>query len=189
VDLGLVRAANEQVSITYVCALIGMSLPDHVNDTHSVKVRCPFGPIWHADRGAEPSFRVYPGSNSAYCFAGCGFYTPVWLYAQARDLHSEESARDLLERVGYRAPDVEREWERVTASQTKVSEHGLIEALKVYCARVIPEWETVQLDPSVAATFARCLALLPRVRSVADGQEWLRVCKQVMSSALEARGA
>jgi len=183
-----VDLANENVSIAWVCAQVGVSLPEWFDNVKSVKVHCPFGALSHSDFGFETAFRVYPETNSAYCFAGCGFYTPVWLYAQAKDLRAREAAEVLLDLVGYRSRTPDEEWERVSQVRERVSEIDLTEALRAYCSRE-PSWESRQFDPSVSATFARCLELLPRVRSVSDSRRWLEACKTVMARALRTEDA
>src|SRR6266568_5256393 len=97
----VITIANEQVSILLVCDLIGMSVPSEISG-RSYKTNCPFGEFYHSDGGAVKAFRIYPDTNSAHCFASCGYFTPVWLASSAWGRRPTEVAVQLLDRIGYK---------------------------------------------------------------------------------------
>lgn len=180
----VISLANEVVSIVQVCHFIGMDLPDDVYYSRSMKVHCPFGPIYHSDQGAETAFRVYVESNSAFCFACKSSYTPTWLAAQAWGLDSTTAATELLTRVGYKPLSLAEAWAEAARREIPLERAFLAEALKVYCARICPGWDNLQFDPAVAPYLTRCLALLDCVEDETQAQEWLTGCKSVMSNVL-----
>lgn len=179
-----VGLANEQVSIVKACQLVGMDLPDDIAYGRSIKVHCPFGDIYHADQGHEAALRIYVESNSAFCFAGCGHFTPVWLCAQAWDIDTTTAALDLLERAGIRPVSLADQWAQATEDTVLPDTTLLNEALKTFCRRLTPAWDDLQFEPGIAASLTRCLDLLDLVRTDADTQQWLQGCKQVMHAVL-----
>ncbi len=180
-----ITLANEQVSIMLACSLIGMAVPEDVSYGRSVKVRCPFGEIYHRDGGLDPSFRIYPESNHAYCFACAMGYSPVWLVAQAWGITARQAAAELLERAGIKPVSLADAWAAVAAPDNLPDVTLLAEALKTYCARIAPTgWAEAQFRPDVAATLSACLDLLDRVATAEDADQWLAGCKEAMSRAL-----
>lgn len=178
-----VTIANEEVSIITACQLIGMDIGDDYATSRSMKLHCPFTDVYHSS--LDRAFRVYPDSNHAYCFSCKMYFSPVSLIATAWDLDRKTAAVELLERTGYRPPTVAATWDAVTAAGYEPPDATMLtEALKTYCRRVHPHWETCQFDRHVAVTFTRCLSLLDQVRSDADADLWLTGCKTVMSRAL-----
>lgn len=174
-----ISTANEVVGIEQACVMVGMDYA-----TGFGKHYCPFGNLYHADGGISRSFRVYPTSNSAYCFACAAYYNPVKLVATAKGISDEDAAEFLLESVGYVAPDAYSRFEAATATDTRVETNDLAAALKMACARYSSEWETRQFDDDVAVPFATVLGLLPKVKTDADAEKWLATAKIVMSRAL-----
>ena len=150
------------------------------------KMRCCFGDFNHSDGGIEASFRIYVETNSAYCFACRKFFTPVYLYAQAKDKRLSQAAQDLLELIGWKPVSQAQRWAESVAPEVAVDLSMLSLALRTYCARICKEWEDYQLIPEVAELFSRCLALLDRVRTPEEADQWLNTCKLVMSKKLEA---
>ena len=182
-----VETANAKVPITVACQVIGMDLPDYAGYQRPLKVHCPFGEFYHVDGGLDPAMRIYPDSNSAYCFAGCGYFSPVWLVAQACDVSTYDAAVSLLERVGHRPASPAQRWAQASTWESPPDVRLLSEALKTYCARICSHWSDQQFDPSVATTLTRCLALLDRVGTESEAQEWLHGVKIVMQRALDVR--
>jgi hypothetical protein len=179
-----IGVANEKVSIVLACNLIGMDIPEDVGSRRSVKVHCPFGEIYHVDQGYEAAFRIYPDSNSAFCFAGCGYFTPVSLCAHAWGTPSATVAVELLERVGVKPVSLADAWAQVASHEPAPDAVLLAQALKTFCRRTCLNWEQIQFEPAVAATLTRCLALLDLVGTEADAGTWLAACKRVMSIAV-----
>lgn len=186
--------ANAEVPILWVCRQIGMEVPDDVSMGRSARVYCPFGSTAHPDGGEEAAFRVYPDTNSAWCFAEREYFSPVKLFATWNGLPETEAARQLLESLGI---SVAGHRELTPATQVTVDLrvradppdlHSLAEALKMYCARECVkadlDWELLQLDGPVAEKLSQCLNLLNRVSSASDAQQWLSVTKQAMGAVL-----
>src|SRR3954466_13862718 len=99
-----VAVANEVVSIATVCRWLGVQVPD--DDSLRSKLYCPFGEFNHSDGGRDRALRIYPDSNSAYCFACSELFTPVKMYARMTDDGNWRAvAATLLGKVGYRSYD------------------------------------------------------------------------------------
>lgn len=182
---GPVRRALDTVDIVTACRLIGMDLPADPGYGKSIKVRCPFGNVYHSDGGAEAAMRVYPDEDRVFCFAKCGGYTTVSLAAAAWGLPIREAAIELLERAGVPAPDPAALWDAACTRETPPDTTLLAEALKTFCARICPDWAHRQFQPDTANLLGRCLALLDLVATSADADRWLARCKHVMTRHLD----
>lgn len=173
-----VLLANQHMRIEEVFALL---------DAEAVAGRknyCPFGD-WHADGGMTPSLRIYPDTNSSYCFACQEAHRPVSLLAKARDITWDEAAQWILEEVGYIEPDVDdRLTELLADDEPLLSREDLAQALDTYCQRICPTWHVTQLRDKPATKFAQCLSILDSVQSPADAARWLDVTKQLMRKVL-----
>lgn len=179
-----ITLANDSTDIISVCRVIGMSVPDFAY-VASMKLYCPFGEVSHADGGQSKAFRVYPETNSSYCFACGEAFSPVKLLATARDITPTEAADVLLEIAGVAEEKTDERWAQLIASQEPpVNTAELSEALKIFCARIEPRWEERQFESAIAHTFQQCLELLPRVRTQADAEQWLAATKRVMNTKL-----
>lgn len=179
----LIDEADKRVSIVKVCRMIGM----HVSEGWHGKMTCPFGDVNHSDGGIQKSFRIYQETNSAYCFSCRIYFTPVRLYAEAKELRRMDAALVLLEAVGWKPVSQAQRWADLLSSTEEhidLSMLGL--ALRTYCARVCSEWDELQLNPEVAELLSRCLALLDRVHTSEEAEQWLDTCKTVMDSKLKA---
>ena len=172
--------ANSRMTIATACTLAGMDVDEH----YTGKLYCPFGEIFHLDGGSSKAFRVYSGDNSAWCFAGCGYFTPVRMVAKVKDFSDAEAAQWILDQTNYVPPDYESQWAALMAAPVLVDTDGLSAALMVSCARVDPRWEDRQFDPDIAASLRRCLEMLPKVKTPDDATQWLSVTKQFMHRAL-----
>jgi hypothetical protein len=180
----VVRTANDEVSIVGLLRNLGHECPD-VIEGRSVKIRCPFG-FTHTDMGVDPAFRVY-ATNTAYCFAGCGYFTPSWLAAQAWDCSSTEAADRLLREVGYVVPSTsESALALLELSDPTPSPADLQAALRVWCLRD-PDWPAVEFEEDVLRYFNRLVDLLPHVHDSAAADQWLRNAKTVMGRVLAAK--
>lgn len=176
-----IQLANSRVSLIEAARLVGMDLYEY-----SGKQYCPFGHLFHADGGTAKAFRVYPETNSAFCFAGCGSFRPVSLVAMSRGITQEEAAEYLLDLTGYVPPDIDSRWAAATATQETVDLDLLAEALKVACEGLDPLWEVHQFEEGVASKFRQCLELLPQVTTRADAARWLSGTKRIMEAQLGA---
>lgn len=183
--LDVVAVANEKVPIVTVAQMLGVQLPEDVGAGRSRKVPCPFGDLYHSDGGVSAAMRVYPETNSAYCFSCSAYYTPVSLAAKAMDLDRRTAAVRLLDRIGYKPLDVAVAWQRAAAPAEPEPNRALLaHALKTYCGRIDPYWSHRQLEPSVARVLSRCLGLLDLVKSADDVRLWLDRCKEAMRRVL-----
>lgn len=178
----LVALANTHVRIEQAVAWAGGGEIPTV-ETGSLKVHCPFGPVYHADGGAEPALRVYPGPNNAWCFACSEFYTPVRICALAWGMPYDQVAVELLRRAGHKPVTYAQHWQSVLAPQADLGREDLAEALRCWLAERFPDWADLQFQPAVARYLARCLGLLESVSTPADCGKWLEGCKQVMETA------
>lgn len=174
----VVDLANEHVAILDVCRWVGMHVPSEV--PRSLKVRCPFGELAHSDHGVAPAFRIYPDTESAFCFV-CGFFSPVWLAASVWGVTSREAATMLLDRIGYKPLSLSALWsEVVVAAEPPADTTYLGLALRTYCDRINPRWFQQQFEPRTAHTLDRCLALLTYVRTPDQVNLWLTHSKIAM---------
>lgn len=179
----LIELANERMGIVAACNHIGMGLPDHLSS--SMKVDCPFGSLYHLDGGTSRSMRVYAETNSAWCFAGCGYFTPVRLIADDKDISEQDAAEHILDITHYVPPDFESQWDALMAEVPPVNTASLAEALKVACARMAHDWEELQFSSEVSSKLTACFALLPQLQTPEQAQKWLDVSKFVMQSVLQ----
>ncbi len=178
-----VRLANRKVPIELACSLAGESVIGLADQVRSLKIRCPFGELYHDDGGAEPALRVYPGPNNAWCFACGEFFTPVSICAKAWDVQPEAAAIQLLDRIGYKPASYAHHWREVTAP-VPPDGHALAQALKFACERMEPDWGNRQAEPLIAEYLARCLGLIPSITSQEDADAWLSTARQVMEGVL-----
>lgn len=180
-----VAVANEKVSIVAVCQMLGVDLPDDVaGGGRSRKVRCPFGEIYHSDAGVSPAMRIYPDTNTAYCFSCSMHYTPVSLAARAMDVDWPTAAIRLLDRIGYRPVELAEQFQQAARFTPEVNKPILADALKTYCGRIDQCWSKRQFEPRVAGVLTRCLSLLDLVKTAEDVTLWLSRCKEVMRCVL-----
>lgn len=180
----LVSLANERVSIYKACQMVGVDANEYAGG--SQKLYCPFGDLYHADGGMGRAFRIYPDTNSAYCFACTKYFSPVSIVALDRDMSLEAAADYLLEESGWTPPDIDSRWQAAIATIEKVDTDYLAEALKVSCERVDPLWEIHEFEPEVSALLTKCLGLLSKVQTQEDGAKWLATAKTAMHRKLGA---
>ena len=176
--------ANEKLNIAQVCRWIGSWAPDEM-EGRSRKIRCPLGEDWHTDGGHEKSMRIYPDSNSVYCYAGCGKMGPVALYARYHELSSDIAASQLLDRIGYRPPSPAERWRRASQKPEEINRHDLGLTLRTYCERISQGlWKKVQFEDEVAEKLDKCLSLLDFVVSTEQAHTWLNATKAVMAKVI-----
>ncbi len=177
-----VAIANEQVAIEQVFRWCGIYIPE-IPEGRTLKIHCPFGEFFHPDKGVKPDMRIYPSTNSAYCFQ-CGYFSPVWLACQLWDRQPNDVALDLLQRTGYKPVSIAQLWadSQIASKPVDVAPLGL--ALRTYCQRIDPDWSTRQFDSDISSTLSRCLSLLSHVTTEADVHSWLETCKLVLKTAL-----
>lgn len=182
--MNLVELANEKIDMADIVRELGVFVP---GDGTNAKLVCPFEDL-HYDKLSNPkSLRIYGDSNSAWCFVCNEYYTPVKVWAMHKDLTYPDAAQELLDRIGWVPPTQEAIWnDLLTEKPPELDQDALVETLKRYCARVNPEWETLQFDPVVSEQFNKCLEVLATVQTDQQIQKWLTASKYVMKKALGA---
>lgn len=181
-----IALANSMMTIGAACRFIGMEVPDF--EFGKIKVYCPFGELVHDDGGRSKAFSIYPDTNSAYCFA-CGVpYRPVSLIATERDVAEPEAAEIILEAVGFVPPDFVSQWDAMTQAEPVPDVESLGTALKLACARMVPDWEERQFDDAIAPTLRACMSAAYKVKTEDDARDWLAKTKIIMSRALGVEG-
>jgi len=182
----LIVEANERVSIVMACRLAGIEVEDGLTGG-SMKTYCPFGRFFHSDGGKEPAFRIYPESNSAYCFSCKKFFSPTTLISDAFDISKKQAAKELLDRVGYKPLTAAEMWAGVQPKEPEPDTSMLSMALKTYCLRIDPDWQKTQFEPDVGSYLDRCLSLLDQVHTGEEAEAWLTTCKLAMKKFLDQR--
>lgn len=180
-----VDLANDYVGITSVLENMGIYVPETSSGV-SWKSHCPFEDYYHIDGGRDKSLRIYFESNTAFCFAGCGYLTPVKLFSLKTGLSEIDAAEILLSQSGYELPTFEDELEGVLRAKTRVSRAFLREALQTFCARTVGDsWRSVQFDDYVLVSLEKCLVLLDKVNDEIKARSWLELSKKYMSEILK----
>lgn len=174
-----IKLANELMTIYEACIEVGMG-----DVSGMAKTYCPFGSVFHADGGRSRAFKVYPETNSSYCFACQKVYDPVGLIATEKDISYRAAAELILEMKAYVSPDYETRWDALTQETVQVDVEALQDALRIACARMVPDWATRQFEDRVATKLTQCLGLARKVKNDEDGRKWLDMTKQAMRQAL-----
>ena len=92
--LTLFRLQETMISILQVLRDIGVSVSD---DQYPQQIHCPF----HASgQELHMSARVYPQTNSWYCFTESRSFTPLTTMATAHEISNSQAAYMLRERFG-----------------------------------------------------------------------------------------
>lgn len=170
----LAAIANERVSFDRAMQLAGQA--GAVTRERGVKVTCP-----SCDEAG--AMRVYPGHG--YCFAEQRRFSPVALLAEVWDMDPESAAKRVLDQIGYAPPEYPEMWEAAQRPPEPALD-DLATALRLYCARVCPDWAARQYEDAVSGLMARCLGALGAVRTEEDCERWLAVAKKVMGRVLGA---
>jgi len=177
----LVEIANKHISIWEVCRLVGVDFGGYYG-TNS-KLYCPFGNITHMDGGSTKAFRVYPATETAYCFGCSQFFDAVGLYSEFSDLSREEAADFLLTESGWKEETYEEKWDKLT-KKTSIDTSGLSEALDIYCLKLNPEWEVICIESPYREAYASVMGVLPYVRNFSDADKWMNAAKEKMRKVL-----
>jgi len=175
-----IALANEIVPFATACRLAGYDVPPARES--GTKTFCMFGELAHPDGGREPALRVYP--DHGWCFAESLYLSPSRIYALANDLDEHEAAVQLLDLTGYRPASWQKHWDDLVAERVLPDTNALAEALRIHLSASYPDWQERQYDPAAAGMLARCLGLLPLVRTSGDCSTWLERAKIVMARAL-----
>lgn len=153
----------------------GFDIPDP-GSARSLKAHCPWG--WtHPDGGMEKSFRVY-ATNTAYCFAGCGFINPVRAAAMLWDVSEQRAAKEMSARYHVATGDVDTAVE-VMLTEPVVGHAELAEALR--------RWVQVTYgdDTKAREALIRCVSVIELITSAADAATWWDKSRQWITAATE----
>lgn len=150
-----------------------------------MKLYCMWGNT-HADGGLERALRTYPETNSAFCFAGCGWQDPVGLARRTWGLRAYRAAQRLNDEYG----DPTKTWqERVEAnarSTTPADIKAILPAVLHYHLQADPDYGTLSLDPRVLAATEAALVQLDGANPTPDeARAWLGTAVKAVSEALD----
>lgn len=183
-----IELANEKVALVDVLKILGVD--PGFGRYEVAKSNCPFEEIYHSDGGMKKAFMVHGDTNTAWCFAGCGFFTPVKLWSEAKELPQKEAAKELLLQFQINDFDIDARWAAALAgNEPYVDPSSLAEALKIFCQRIAPDWEVRQFEEDVSTMLDRCFRLLPNVVTDEQAEQWLSVTKQAMQKQLGVQHA
>jgi hypothetical protein len=168
----LYAIANERIPFDKAMQWAGQA--GAVARDRGVKVTCP-------SCGEDGAMRVYP--NHGWCFSQGAYFTPVSLLAEVWEMDRETAARVALDRIGYAPPEYPELWERAQRPLEPALD-DLATALRLYCARVCPDWVTRQYEDAVSRKLAACLGALRAVHTEEDCTKWLAVAKTAMGRVL-----
>lgn len=178
----LIDLANSRMGIMAAFRLAGYDLGSVAG---TGKIYCPFGDMYHVDGGRQKAMKVFEDDNSAWCFAGCGYFNPVKVLSMARDATDLEAAEFILVETKYIAPNFSDQWDALVAEEElAVDIYELAETLKVACGRMSPQWDAVQFDDRVGSMLSKCLSVLPKVHTGDEAVRWLEISKSVMQKTL-----
>lgn len=177
----LISKANEVVDIYKVCDLIDMDFSGYYGST--AKLYCPFGNVVHIDGGSSKAFRIYSNTNSAYCFACSEYFSPVKLYATAKDVSYREAAEIILDLSGWVEETIESKWENLT-KEVEYDTSSLPEVLDLFCSRLIPSWSIERVETPYRENLAKCLEVIPKIKTQEQAIRWLEVSKSVMRKVI-----
>jgi hypothetical protein len=168
----LYAIANERVSFDLAMSWAGAGSPG--TRDRGMKATCP-------SCGEGEALRVYP--DHGWCFSEQRYFTPVSLLAGYWRLDNDHAAVKALDKIGYVPPGYARLWDDAERAPEPALD-DLAGALRIYCARICPDWVTRQYDEAVARALSRCLGVLPAVRTEEHCRKWLTVSKTVMRRVL-----
>jgi len=159
-----IEAVNREVSLVRFLNDEGYPVqgPDQAR---SIKTHCPWG--WtHPDGGMEKSFRVY-GSNTGFCFGGCGFINPVIAAERLWEIPPQRAARELAARYHVSTGDL--------ATAVAIMQRGLavdrielVDALRRWCDASFTEDERIDARRALA----RCASVVELIQDASDAARW-----------------
>jgi hypothetical protein len=134
-------------------------------DFRSHKLHCPVG-FEHRDGGVDRAMRIYPSTNSAFCFAMHHYLNPVKVVSLTHDDSTVRAALRICRRYDLIKPqDYKSRYYELAAQRSvvkPVDPATLVEALHVSLSRH-PRYDVLQYDPLVISAFDRQLELLDTV--------------------------
>lgn len=147
----------------------------------SPKLNCPYSTVYaHSSR----SLRIYPHTNSAWCFSCSERMTPLTLIMAFKEYTEEEAVAWIKAEVGYTEPDPEEAWDALMSQEDEFDPSSLADALKMACSRMAPDWKDRQFESDVSQKLGKCLSLLSLVKTEGDSKVWMAGSKRAMASVL-----
>lgn len=186
----LIEQANAVSIFDVLRDFMGIDIPN--TGSKSWKTDCPFN-FEHGDGGRDKGWRVYPSTNSSYCFVLHGVLDPVRLIMLRKDLSAKRAAYVILENYGllksrnyrerYDQIVAEREMRSAGVGQPAV----LVEALHS-SVRADPRYIEKQFDVEFNVVLEKALEELDVLLArKADGDEvrvWFVKANADLSRAL-----
>lgn len=159
----IVDAVNAEVDLVRFLTDEGFFVQDPGHG-RSIKNHCPWG--WtHPDGGYERALRVYD-TNTAFCFAGCGYIDPVIAASRLWDVPRLRAAKELSMRYGVSAGDLDSAL--AVMAQPRVDVVELVDAMRRWVAAKFSGDEL----RSARVALARCASVVELVSSDADAAVW-----------------
>lgn len=157
----------------------------------SAKWDCPWN-YEHGDGGLDRGFRVYPDTNTAYCFIIHGSMDPVRVVQIQEGVPRAVAAKRVCEKYGLRKPPWRDRYAQLVlereAAGKIVNSATLGEALHRAIGIDADPWR----NPKLAEAFTRALDEMEEViplATEAEMRDWYRVAKARLLSLKEERDA
>lgn len=187
----LVEQANEVSIFDVLKDMLRVEVPQ---GGESYKAYCPFM-VEHGDGGWDKGWRVYPATNSSYCFIMHGVMPPVRLVQIRFDLRQNAAAEKILKQYDLLKPKPFRErfeleqQRRDTARERSVgTPQQAVEALQMALSRV-EGYDSRQFDRDVQDAMERVLSILEKVFEAPNTEDllrgWLTRAKTHMTQVVE----
>lgn len=151
------------------------------NEEGVTKTYCPEGEE-HSDKGRSPTLKVFPDSNSAWCFSHSKMYNPAQLAKVAVGSSRVESCKKILElyKISTAPPTVE-ERNQILDEMEKSEEIDVDEAREALFtyARTLKGWNYGQYRPTVVKAINSVLRELKDTDSSFESMDdWLTSSKR-----------
>lgn len=180
-----IEIANRLVPLWKVLQLTSVHVPDFSHGK-SVKARCPYADMYHLTEDASKSMRVYPESNTGYCYMGCGVLTPVSVHARINGISYKAAAFRLLDLVGHKLKTLDEKWNDAVRSEPVFNREGYRDALVEYCRFLSgSDWTLMQYEERITSRMSSAFLVLDKASSDEDAYRWLEAAKSVMKQAID----
>jgi hypothetical protein len=178
-DVRIIEAVNAEVGLVKFLSDEGFDVADP-GSGRSIKTHCPWRWL-HADGGAEKAFRVY-ATNTAFCFAGCGFFTPTRAAAMLWDVSEQRAAKEMAARYGVSVGDVDAAVE-LMLRDVDVNRADLLDAMR--------RWVDVSFtgdDRDRARTaLIRCASVADVIETADDAATWWDKSQELIRTAAQGK--
>lgn len=156
------------------------------------KTQCPIG-YEHSDGGSANALRVYPSSNSSWCFSHSQRFGPIELAELYFNLPRVQAARSLLQHYGIslHPPTTDQRWATLQESRVHRPDTGVLRELFLKKARSLPGYDTHQYDPEVTAVVSKILRSAEDMGfdpTEEDVEKWLQTSEKIMKALWKKHG-